>query len=217
MTGRTEVVLMPTRIRPIATMLLSAGAGLLAGCGATAPPPVAAALPAAPMQAEPDDDPPPAPEPSGPPSCRRLDEAHSEVVNGIQATISLYACADTDPPDLLINVRVWNVGAQPANLFVMPARYPMLVFDVRDAAGEALPNGPPPVPPEGPRDDWWVELSPDEDYLFDATLGSVVATGFAPGTYEIRFAYENASPERGGWIGRLETGWVRFTWRGRNP
>ena len=134
--------------------------------------------------------------------------------NGLEAYVSLFHCGGTDARELLINVRVWNVSGQAVRFFRMPTRYPMLVFEIRRAGGETIPGGPPPVPPAGPQDDWWLELSPDEDYLFDASVGQVVAVDLEPGDYELRFAYQNTDDTGGAWVGKLETGWVRFTRQG---
>ena len=109
-------------------------------------------------------------------------------------------------------MRVWNVSDHTVRFFRLPTWYPMLVFEVRRAGGETIPTGPPPVPPER-SDAWWLELAPDQDYLFDASVGSVVAVDLEPGEYEIRFAYENSDGADGTWVGELETGWVEFTRR----
>ncbi|MBI5489929.1 MAG: hypothetical protein HY905_21515 [Deltaproteobacteria bacterium] len=153
-----------------------------------------------------------APDESHPPDCRKLGESPPASVDGLQATVGLFDCGGQDARELLLNARVWNVSDHPIRFFRMPTWYPMLVFEVRRAAGEAIPNGPPPVPPE-PSDGWWLELAPDHDYLFDASVGSVMAVDLEPGDYELRFTYENGDDSGGTWVGKLETGWVRFTQR----
>ena len=148
-----------------------------------------------------------------PTPCRKLGVSAPASNNGLEAYVSLLHCGGTDARELLINARVWNVSARTVRFCRMPTRYPMLVFELRHAGGELVPNGPPPVPPAEPEDDWWLDLAPDQDYLFDGALGQLVAVDLEPGDYELRFAYENTDDTNGAWVGKLETGWVRFTRR----
>jgi hypothetical protein len=174
------------------------------GCSGTRPAGASAPAPAA-NAAVPDD---PATGVPAVPDCTELGHADSEVVGGLQAEILLFRCV-RNPAGLLLNGRLTNVSDAPTTIFTMPLRYPMLVFEVRDATGATVPGGPPPVPPVD-EPSFHLELTPNADYSFDAAFADVVAIDLAPGTYQIRFAYGNEPATPGDWTGRVATGWVSF-------
>jgi hypothetical protein len=146
-----------------------------------------------------------------PPDCRKLGETTSPVVNGLDATLLVFRCAPGDGPAILLNVRLTNRTAGPLRIDTRALPFPMLVFAVRDAQGNPVHGGPPPVPPVDDPLRWRVELVPNADYSFDAALDGVIAVDLAPGEYDIRFAYAAAPNPDGSWSGRVETGWIRFT------
>ena len=146
---------------------------------------------------------------AGPPPCRDLGTAQSPVVAGLQAEILVFDCGAGPAPDILLNGRITNVSSAPLVLNRTALRFAMLVFEVRDATGTVVPGGPPPVPPvDGPEQH--LELQPNADYSWDASLRDVIAVDLAPGPYEIRLAYDSVAGPARDWAGTLETGWVRF-------
>ncbi len=141
--------------------------------------------------------------------CRDLGTAPSPAVAGLQAEILVFDCGTAAAPDILLNGRITNLSTAPVVLNRTALRFAMLVFDVRDATGAAVPGGPPPVPPvDSP--ELHLTLQPNADFSWDASLRDVIAVDLAPGPYEIRLAYESVTGPAGDWAGTLETGWVRF-------
>lgn len=83
------------------------------------------------------------------------------------------------------------------------------MLQVRDAGGQRVPLGPPPVPPVDDGSAGRQDLAPGNELAFD--YGNPFGMTPDPGRYEIRFFHEARSARAGSdWQGTLESAWVPF-------
>jgi hypothetical protein len=114
-----------------------------------------------------------------------------------------------DVQELTITAHVRNTGTTPVRLNTLVLPFPSLMLQVRDAAGNRVPLGPPPVPTTDDGSAGRQDLAPGKELAFD--YGNPFGMSPDPGRYEIRFFHEARGAGPGGdWHGVLESAWVPF-------
>jgi len=105
--------------------------------------------------------------------------------------------------DLEIVATLHNPGPADARIRAVLLDLPSVVLEVRDAAMQPVPTGPPPVPPSLDGDDG--QVLPAGGTWTRRYLGaSLFGVMPEPGRYAIRFAFEDE------WQGDMASPWVPF-------
>jgi hypothetical protein len=111
--------------------------------------------------------------------------------------------------DLVIKVRIINDGPASVRLKTLHLVFPSLVLETRDAHGQPVPSGPPPVPFKDDGKEGRVVLGSGESWSHSYEAPFVIELD--PGLYALRFhtTMVNGSYSND-WEGLLESDWVSF-------
>ena len=111
--------------------------------------------------------------------------------------------------DLILKVRIINEGPAPVRLNTLYLPFPSIVFETRDARGQPIFSGPPPVPPKDDGKKGRIVLDPGESWSNSYPAPFVI--DLDPGLYELRFRATMVNgPHADDWEGLLESDWVSF-------
>lgn len=128
----------------------------------------------------------------------------------LHATISLATPNLSSAADLLVKVVITNSSDHPIRINSMWMGVAQFMLKVRRADATPVHPGPPPTPIIDDGTQARVTIAPQRKVELALRGSSYFAGPIAPGTYQVRFHYENAETSHGDWTGKLETPWVPF-------
>lgn len=114
--------------------------------------------------------------------------------------------------DLAFVATITNPGPHDAVLSTQFLATPSVVLQVKDAADQPVPLGPPPVPPEDDGTTGRRKLAPGDSLTLAFRGGQLFGRPLVPGRYQVRVHVEIAASARApkDWAGRLESEWISF-------
>jgi hypothetical protein len=143
---------------------------------------------------------------SGEPEALAQPPAQQE--SPLQTTIELAQPRVDSARNLQATVTLTNAGSEPATVNLLLAPYPSVAIEVRDASGNPVPKGPPPVPPVDSGQALRT-LAPGESVKLDYKGATLFGSAPPPGRYELRFRVRTG-PAANQWTGELVSPWVAF-------
>jgi hypothetical protein len=139
----------------------------------------------------------------------RAPAADADKGSPMHVTIKLAAAEIASGNDLDVTVTIVNDGKEPVRLDARTFAFPSLVLRVRDAAGKAVPLGPPPVPRADDGETGRQTIPPGGSLVerFQAPFGSEPPAG----AYSVSFqSTQRRGPTGKDWEGRLASEWAPF-------
>jgi hypothetical protein len=109
-------------------------------------------------------------------------------------------------------VTLENRSAHALKLNTLFLDLPSIVFQVRDAGGQRVALGPPPVPPDDDGVAGRKELAPGAHLSLRFKGNELFPNALPPGRYEVRYFFQSqhSAPGVTDWEGELSSPWVRL-------
>jgi hypothetical protein len=129
--------------------------------------------------------------PAQTPTKAPAEPAWGEPAAGLQAGLVASVAEAEDASGLQILAVLRNAGEKEIE-YNSRRIHPVLVLEVRDAAGKRMPTVPPPLPDKPDVAKWhMVRLKPGAKAEYHLSMG-IFSPPLPPGTYTVRFALDNA-------------------------